>query len=339
MDLLAVNAADDAAEPDDASMEVVFSTGAVHARDRLDYWRSEASKVFVEHDFDTAVGRAFRGILRATSIGKLGLASFESDEATVHYTDRCVRHAASDDFFICRQITGGAVLHQDGRSVLPKIGDLWLIDPRRPFSIDVQPDSLSLAIKAPRDELEARLGDISGLTARPISGEQPVVSLASGFFDMLAQRAGAIDEPAAGKLAQQALDLLALAIKSELHEGSHSVSSPRSVTLLRLKAVIEERLRDPALKPASAAAAAGISVRYANALLAEEGTSLERHIMNRRLENCHRELSALPSVSRTVSDVAYAWGFSDLSHFTRRFKARFGCSPGECRLRTGKVQA
>ncbi|HEY0909211.1 MAG TPA: AraC family transcriptional regulator, partial [Bradyrhizobium sp.] len=27
------------------------------------------------------------------------------------------------------------------------------------------------------------------------------------------------------------------------------------------------------------------------------------------------------------------WGFSDLSHFTRRFKQRFGCTPGEWRHR------
>ena len=36
---------------------------------------------------------------------------------------------------------------------------------------------------------------------------------------------------------------------------------------------------------------------------------------------------------RTIGEIAFAWGFSDLSHFGRRFKAEFGVSPGEYRRR------
>ena len=60
--------------------------------------------------------------------------------------------------------------------------------------------------------------------------------------------------------------------------------------MLRLKAVIEAKLHDPYFKPMLAAAAAGISVRYANALLAQEGTSLERFIMRRRFLHCRQAL-------------------------------------------------
>jgi hypothetical protein len=42
----------------------------------------------------------------------------------------------------------------------------------------------------------------------------------------------------------------------------------------------EARRHLPGLKPAIAAAAAGVSVRYANALLAQEDTSLEGYIMD-----------------------------------------------------------
>jgi AraC-like DNA-binding protein len=34
---------------------------------------------------------------------------------------------------------------------------------------------------------------------------------------------------------------------------------------------------------------------------------------------------------RTIGDIAYSWGFSDLSHFSRRFKGAFGCAPGDYR--------
>ena len=128
-----------------------------------------------------------------------------------------------------------------------------------------------------------------------------------------------------------ALDLIAVAVGTELREERFATSSPRTVALLRLKAVIEEQLRNAALRPATAAAAAGISVRYANALLADEDTSLERYIIERRLHNCRRELVLPGSPDRTIGEIAFAWGFSNSSHFARRFKEYFGYSPRECR--------
>jgi AraC-like DNA-binding protein len=150
---------------------------------------------------------------------------------------------------------------------------------------------------------------------------------------MLAARADAIDGPAGARLVQQALDLVALAFETESKSGPAALSSSRTTTLLRLKAIIEARLYDPALKPALAAAATGISVRYANALLAEEATSLERFIVERRLHHCRQALEDPAQASRTVTAIAYTCGFSDASHFTRRFKALFGRSPSECRPR------
>ena len=107
-----------------------------------------------------------------------------------------------------------------------------------------------------------------------------------------------------------------------------------------LKATIESRLHDPDLKPMTAAAAAGISVRYANALMAQEDTGLEAYIIARRLERCRRALDDPAQARRTISDIAFSWGFSDLSHFGRRFKAQFGCTPGDYRrqrARSGMV--
>ncbi len=139
-------------------------------------------------------------------------------------------------------------------------------------------------------------------------------------------------------IAEQALDLLALSISAE-GAGGITLSSPRTVALTLLKAAIEARLHEPELKPAVAAAAAGISVRYANALLAEEDSCLERYIIGRRLERCRRVLDDPAQAHRMIGEIAFSWGFSDLSHFSRRFKAEFGCSPGEYRRHTQRALA
>jgi AraC family transcriptional regulator, positive regulator of tynA and feaB len=148
---------------------------------------------------------------------------------------------------------------------------------------------------------------------------------------MLPRRLDALEGPVGLTIAEQALDLVALAFSVETQPSGPSLSSSRAITLLRLKSVIESRLYEPDLRPAAVAAEAGISVRYANALLSAEGTSLERCILDRRLERCRRALEDPRQAHRTVGEIAFAWGFSDLSHFGRRFKAEFGVSPGEYR--------
>ena len=72
-------------------MQVVFSTDNVHPRDRFTYWREEASKAFVMHDFSSSVGRSFRGVIRGGSLDVLSLALFESDAAAIKRTQHCVR--------------------------------------------------------------------------------------------------------------------------------------------------------------------------------------------------------------------------------------------------------
>ncbi|KAB2939486.1 MAG: helix-turn-helix domain-containing protein [Hyphomicrobium sp.] len=139
----------------------------------------------------------------------------------------------------------------------------------------------------------------------------------------------------AERIGEQLLDLVALALAAQgRREESPALSAARAVALLQLRSAIEARLDDPSLDPETAAAAAGISVRYANAILAEQGMSLQRLIVARRLERCRLDLENPQRAHLTVSEIAYGWGFSDTSHFNRRFKAAFGCTPSECRRRS-----
>lgn len=313
-------------------MEVVLSTNMVHERDRISTWEKWACEIYFRHDFSTDLGAAFEGVIRAGRLGPLGLSMLECNACSGERSHDMARRERDDRLFVSFQVDGAMNLRQDGRvsTITPK--SLVLLDPRRPCSISIPSKTRALVFEIPRAELQARLGDLSSFTAIPVSTSKPTASLAIGFLSMAVERAPAIRMSAAdAKIAQQMVDLVALAFETEGGERRSALSSSRRATLLRLKAIIEGRLRDPAFKPAHAASGAGISVRYANVLLADEGTSLERFIVRRRLENCRQTLLDPAHATRTVSDIAYSWGFADLSHFNRRFKSHFGCSPGRCR--------
>ncbi len=179
--------------------------------------------------------------------------------------------------------------------------------------------------------MKARVASSSQLTARTVHHTDGLGGLVSEYIRLLPSRIETLQPLEKARIAEHVLDLVALSLAAEGGKDRPALSSARAVALLRLRSAIEARLDDPSLAPETAAAAAGISVRYANALLAEEGLSLQRLIVARRLERCRMALADAQQAHRGVGEIAYAWGFSDQAHFTRRFKAAYGCSPSDFR--------
>jgi AraC-like DNA-binding protein len=314
-------------------MDQTFATTDVHPRDRLEYWREVACRTYVDLECRTRVGAAFRASLRSGLFADLGISVVDSDACEVHRTPQGILRARSDALLLSVQMAGSAILIQDGREARLGPGDFALYDTQRSYALDVHAGTRQLVLKIPRKALEARLGCTALHTARGISAVKPMGGLASGFLMSLPSRTGALDPDCERRVAEQALDLVALSCAQEARDAKALYSSAGTYTLLNLKTAIDARLSDPTLSPARAAAAGSISVRHANALLAREGTSLERYILGRRLERCRAALDDPMQAHRTIAEIAYAWGFASASHFTHRFKQRFGATPKEYRHR------
>jgi AraC family transcriptional regulator, positive regulator of tynA and feaB len=92
---------------------------------------------------------------------------------------------------------------------------------------------------------------------------------------------------------------------------------------------MRRNLADPSLTPDKAATHLGVSVRTIHSRFAEIGQAFGRWLLDARLDACHRTLSGAGAKHLTVSTVAFGWGFNDLSHFNKTFKARYGLTPGQ----------
>lgn len=98
------------------------------------------------------------------------------------------------------------------------------------------------------------------------------------------------------------------------------------------------RYADPTISPATFARLLGISSRQVHLLLEETGRTYSEHIREHRLQAARRMLESPRYLSWRVIDIALAAGFSDLSYFNRRFRARFGDTPQALRPRNGGGQ-
>jgi AraC-like DNA-binding protein len=307
-------------------MSVAFTTRDLSPRDRIPYWVDVATKAYFGHGFSAST-ETFTGSLQAGHLNNILLSRCECGPCDVTRTRRQIAGDDIDDMIFAVRLSGRSTFSQNGRDEIINPGTLFVQDTGRPLRLNFPMHTTSICVSIPRDVWQARIGT-APLTGN-VSIKRPVAGLAAEFLTLLAARSDTLDDPVKARLADQALDLIALAMT--VGDGTPVLSSPRASALLRLKMVIDTRLSDPSLKPAEAAAAAGISVRYANDLLAEENLSLERYILRRRLERCRSALEDPLQAHRMIGEIAFSWGFSDHSHFTRRFRAEFGMTPGDCR--------
>jgi AraC-like DNA-binding protein len=100
---------------------------------------------------------------------------------------------------------------------------------------------------------------------------------------------------------------------------------------MRIRRLIKERFADPDFGPPEAASATGISLRYLQKLFTQRGFTCTEFIYSLRLNQAARLLDRrkLLSIDEPISAIAYACGFRDYTHFARRFRRRFGYSPGD----------
>src|SRR5438270_8439085 len=109
--------------------------------------------------------------------------------------------------------------------------------------------------------------------------------------------------------------------------GDQSNLSVRERWRERIKAYIDEHLRDPGLCLDQIAAAMNCSKRYVHKIFESEGTSPFEYMWRMRLCRCREELRDPASASKSITEIAYSWGFSSSAHFSRTFKDIFQICP------------
>jgi AraC-like DNA-binding protein len=100
-----------------------------------------------------------------------------------------------------------------------------------------------------------------------------------------------------------------------------------SDSLSREADYIERHLFDAELSAQAIARAHHISVRHLYALWSVNPVPLREWIIRARLEQARRQLAADPSLP--VATVASRCGFTNVTHFARRFRNAYGIPPSE----------
>lgn len=315
-------------------MQVQFATDGVPAYRRLALWQDIVCDVYVQLDCKSDLGSAFNGRVTRAPLGEASCTEVSSQQQRVYRTRSRIARSHEDFFLIALGKHGVGGVAQDGRETVLRPGEFTIYDTTRPYELRFDDAFTQVILQVPRDMLLRRVAGTEALTAISFGSDRPLQKLAHDFVYRLCQSADEIQPEHAVRLSEQAVDLVAMALSERL--GTKALPSTRRLALLhRLKAHVRTHLADPDLSISEAATALGVSPRYVNDLLSEEGTSFQRFVLTERLAQCQRDLASPILAHRHVSEIAFAWGFNDVSHFGRVFRERYGLSPRD--FRTSKL--
>jgi AraC-like DNA-binding protein len=170
------------------------------------------------------------------------------------------------------------------------------------------------------------------LLMRPTAPGSNAVALLVAYCRHLLQRPGAMTPSLSLLASRQIRELVAHALTPE---SELARASPYDgVGQARLRAVRDDiavHLRDSSLSVGAVAVRHGVTPRYVQMLFEREGTTFSEYVLGERLASAHRMLNDRSRAGLTITAIAFAAGFGDLSYFNRAFRRAYGMTPSDVR--------
>jgi AraC-like DNA-binding protein len=162
---------------------------------------------------------------------------------------------------------------------------------------------------------------------RPFSGKTGVGKLAWQFGRSVFAELGHLESGSEADLADTLSHLVRLTLLEFSGSGAVASFSCRAILVDRIKSYIQSNLRSPDLSVERMALALNCTARYLHKAFEAEEESISDYIWRLRLERCREELLNPDCHNKSITDIAFSWGFNNSAHFSTAFKERFGVAP------------
>lgn len=310
-------------------MTLLLDTAAVPAADRDDATRAAVERMSVPTEV-SLLGTGPRDTrMDFWQMGRLSALRNEGRALRLLRTPQHVRRDAPEVVSMNIQLKGRALHHQGGHTQQACAGELVMADLSGTYESNTGLATLATYMSYSDLGVEVAVGR----RAMPRLAASPLYALVRNH---LAQLNRCIDatwaSPGAHEVGDATIDLVRALLVSAAQD-THENDILAETLSTRVEAYIRQNLTDTHLNPETIARTHHISVRALYNLWSTRDSTLMEWIIRERLEGAREELRATRSAASTptVSHVARRWGFSDPTHFRRRFRAAYGMSPTEWR--------
>ncbi|MCM5682822.1 helix-turn-helix domain-containing protein [Schlegelella sp. S2-27] len=304
-------------------MNTTWSTRHVPPARRAEFWRGAVCEAFLAMTPHIAARGDFDARLDHLNIERLALNRVRGPAHGVERTALDLARGGRQYLFVNLHRSGRARLRQQGRELHARPNELMLIDSSERYVLDEVGDGDLLSLAVPLDLLGALATRVPACVALEVP-DTPAAQLLKAHLTTLSGVPGEFPAAQAGPVSDALLALVGAVLQE-----------PQAVAagdplMRRIRTLVAQRFDDGQLNPRSAAQALGVSLRTLHACLARHGTSFVAVLMEHRLQRARQWLSG-PDRDVRIARLAERCGFKSPEHFTRRFRARFGHTPGRWR--------
>jgi len=298
----------------------------------LKRWREEVGRNLLKLDFRPEGDHPFQFQMKPILVGESLRVVKNSHGPGFTVRDRDLANDGSNCLAIVYPLRGALCFTQEGSGALHR-NDAKLLISDRPGQLGAAAPCNYMSILFQPEQLPSNL-DLERLARTPWKGATPALRLLRCYIDAL----NGTEIPPGSSLAtvtqRHILDLVCLAAKERSHSNMSELIATSTIGEARVRIAREEiarRFSDPNLSEVSIAEQQGISPRHLQRLFESAGLSFTGEVNALRLDASYRALTDPAATDRSVMEIAFAAGFSDVSHFNRLFRRRYGMTPSEAR--------
>lgn len=265
----------------------------------------------------------FSASLRHKVIGEINVIESHCDPCTGYRTDR---HAALVDeptVVLLSYLEGGEHIEFGGERYTVAAGDTFVWDSSKETKFEVYESLHKVALAMPSRLLGHDL--LSTLDRVPRK-----FGASSGSRFLLGNLIGAVADQEfddAEIETKTILDAVNAFVMGAVPFEGVPENSLQAHQRQEIKRYVEQHLSDPSLSIGGIAQVHRISKRYLHWLFRDEPMTLNELVIFRRLGRCHDELQNPELEHLHISQIAYHWGFANVSHFSKRYRALYNESP------------
>lgn len=313
-------------------MKTTITTRAARPLDRSRHWHEAIASAYFPLDLKFRNADSFSGDLTIWQFGGVSISRLTSDGLRYLRLPHHFRSTREEEYLITVPARAEVFFSQCGSEVRCAPGGFILERSHEPYEFSHDDPADLWVLKVEAQALSDRVRGPDRFCSLQFDAGNGAGGLFTDMLHLLPARFDTMSEEARTTVGQQLTDLLVLAIKADDRTLTSGNSTVRNAHLMRIETYIRNNLRDFRLDPDRIARGCGISTRYLHELFRDTNQTVGSWIRDQRLAACRATLEDLAN-TQTAAEIAYRWGFSDQTQFSRAFKAHYGLPPGEFRER------
>ncbi|MDX8355783.1 helix-turn-helix domain-containing protein [Cognatiyoonia sp. IB215182] len=271
-----------------------------------------------------SVGNGFRAKYSAFDLDGIDIIDWESEKTNSERSNELVRKSDFDNWAIWLVRSGYFCNEYDDLSVKANTNSLMLVSYAEPWKSYWQGRGF-VSVGLSREKFSWMATSLDEANRSVLNG--PLTGLLRTFISTLVSETHRISEDQKQTLSRSFSNLLAASLEPTADNLYNATPALNATRLTIAREFIRKNLGQPELNVDYICRSLGVSRRTLYNTFDGHG-GVAKYIKTARLQACYKALSDHADL-RFVSTVAYQYGFTNMSLFSRQFKELYGFSPKE----------